>query len=85
MPLLPVRDIACQQAVELISDYLEGALPRRARRRLEAHLKDCPHCSRYLEQMRVTIATMGRVEPETLEPEVRDTVVDLWRRYHSSE
>lgn len=82
MGLLPVRDIACQQAVELISDYLEGVLPRRARRRLEAHLRNCPHCSRYLEQMRVTIATMGRVEPESLDPDARDTVVELWRRFH---
>jgi anti-sigma factor RsiW len=39
--------------VELITDYLEGALTRSQRRRFEAHLAGCEHCSEYLEQMRV--------------------------------
>lgn len=75
------RDLVCQQAVELVTDYLEGNLRRRQRRRFEAHLQNCPHCRRYLEQMRITIATMGRVEHETLDPEVRDTLIELFERY----
>jgi hypothetical protein len=34
-------DIVCRQAVELVTDYLEGALTKRARRRFETHLKGC--------------------------------------------
>ena len=45
------RDIVCQQAVELVTDYLEGALSRRVRRRFEGHLKVCPNCAAYLEQI----------------------------------
>jgi anti-sigma factor RsiW len=52
----------CQQAVELVTDYLEGSLSRRDRRRFEAHLRNCPNCSAYLEQIRATIALAGAVE-----------------------
>jgi len=75
--------VVCQQAVELVTDYLEGALSRRDRKRLEAHLKECEHCHEYFEQMRLTIALAGRVEPESLAPEVRDELVALYRRWQS--
>ena len=77
------RDIVCQQAVELVTDYLEGALSRRARRRFEAHLAGCPHCTEYLAQMRETIRLTGRLEPEDLTPQQRDEFVDLYRRWRS--
>lgn len=76
------RDIVCQQAVELVTEYLDGALSRRQRRRFEAHLRDCPNCSAYLEQIRATIASTGQIDPETLDPVVRDELVELFRRQH---
>ena len=75
------RRLVCRQAVELVTDYLEGALSTRDRERFEAHLADCPHCADYLAQMRVTIATVGRVEPDSLAPEVRAELVRLYRRW----
>ena len=65
------KDIVCQQAVELVTEYLEGSLSRRSRRRFEAHLRACPNCSAYLEQIRVTIQLTGTVEPEDLTPEAQ--------------
>ena len=75
------RRLVCRQAVELVTDYLEGALSSRDRERFEAHLADCPHCAEYLAQMRVTIETVGRIEPDSLAPEVRDELVRLYRRW----
>jgi predicted anti-sigma-YlaC factor YlaD len=75
------RDLVCQQAVELVTDYLEGKLSRRQKRRFEAHLRACPNCRAYLEQIRQTIEVLGQVEPETLAPETRDDLIDLFRRY----
>lgn len=75
------RDLVCQQAVELVTDYLEGALSRRQRRRFELHLRGCPHCSAYLEQIRIVIASTGRVEPGDLDADVRDTLVELFRQF----
>ena len=77
------RDLVCQQAVELVTDYLEGALPPRERARFEAHLAACPHCTEYLEQIRSTIAAMGRIEPEELAPAARDELVALYRSWRS--
>lgn len=76
-------DLACQQAVELITDYLEGALSRRERRRLESHLKACPNCAAYLEQIRATIDLTGEIEPGDLTPEARTELTDLYRRWRS--
>jgi anti-sigma factor RsiW len=74
------KDLVCQQAVELVTAYLEGALSWRQRRRYEAHVRGCPNCHAYLEQIRTTIAATGRLDPETLSPEVRDELVELFRR-----
>ena len=77
------RPIVCQQAVELVTDYLEGLLYGPDLASFEAHLAECPHCHEYLEQMRATIAALGRVEPESLSPEMRDDLVALYRRWQA--
>jgi anti-sigma factor RsiW len=79
------KDIVCQQAVEMITDYLEGALSRRDRRRLEAHLRACPNCSAYLEQIRLTIRLTGTVEAEDLSPEAQDELTELFRKWRSGQ
>jgi predicted anti-sigma-YlaC factor YlaD len=78
--LLP-RDLVCQQAVELVTDYLEGALGRRDRRRFESHLDACPNCRAYLEQIRTTIQLAGAMEPQDLTPEARADLIELYRRW----
>jgi anti-sigma factor RsiW len=85
MKLLRRRDVVCRQAVELVTDYLEDKLAPRARRRFEAHLAACPHCTEYLAQMRETISLAGRVEPEDLTPQARDELTDLYRRWRSEQ
>jgi anti-sigma factor RsiW len=79
--LTPTR-LVCQQAVELMSDYLDGSLSRRDRKRLERHLAGCDACNAYLEQMRVTIVASGVVVADDLTPEVLETLTDLFRRFH---
>jgi predicted anti-sigma-YlaC factor YlaD len=77
------KDIVCQQAVEMVTDYLEGALSRRQRRRFEFHLRGCPNCSAYLEQIRVTIELTGAIDPDELSPEAKQDLIDLYRRWRS--
>ncbi|MCW2978860.1 MAG: anti-sigma factor [Solirubrobacterales bacterium] len=82
MRLLPHKDpLVCQEVVELVTDYLEGALSRRERRRFEAHLADCPHCTEYLAQMRATIRLTGQLEPGDLSPEMSDDLGEIFRRW----
>ncbi len=75
------KDIVCEQAVELVTDYLEGALSRRDRRRFERHLHACQNCAAYLEQIRITIKLTGVIEPDELTPEAKQDLADLYRRW----
>ena len=77
------RDLVCQQAVELVTDYLEGALSARPRRRFEAHLANCPNCTEYLAQMRTTIALTGQLTSRDLTPEMRTEFVAIYRRWRA--
>ncbi len=72
-------DLACNELVELVTDYLEGALPPSDRSRFEAHLMECGDCRHYLQQMEVTIRTIGHLTEETIEPQARDELLNLFR------
>jgi anti-sigma factor RsiW len=76
------RDLVCEQAVQLATDYLDGSLERRDRRRFERHLRSCPNCTEYLAQLRLTIALAGRVESDELPPETRADLIELFNRFH---
>jgi anti-sigma factor RsiW len=84
---LPTRhSLVCQQAVELVTDYLEGALSRADHRRFEKHLARCDGCTEYLAQIRATIAITGRVTPDDLTEQMRGEFIDLYRRWqHESD
>jgi|1186.fasta_scaffold551790_2 anti-sigma factor RsiW len=73
------RTIRCQELVELLTDYLEGALPADEVAAVEAHLARCPGCEHYLEQMRATIAALGSVPVETLSPQAQADLLDAFR------
>lgn len=76
-------ELVCQQMVELITDYLEGTLPRSQRRRFDAHLEGCEHCTEYLEQMRTTIRLTGRLQAQDLSPEMRREFGAIYRRWRA--
>jgi len=77
------QPLVCQQMVELITDYLEGSLPRSVRRRFEAHIAGCEHCSEYLEQMRTTIRLTGRLRAEDLSPQMSEEFAAIYRRWQA--
>jgi anti-sigma factor RsiW len=73
--------IPCRDVVEAITAYVEGTLPVREHRRLDAHLGACPHCSAYLEQIRLTIVVTGRLEPDDLSPEALADLTGVFRAW----
>jgi anti-sigma factor RsiW len=80
MRLLSRRnEMTCQELVELVTEYLEGTLPARDRRRFERHIGTCEYCDRYLDQMRITIRTLGRLPEEEISPAARDALLDAFR------
>ena len=71
--------ISCQQVVEVITDYLEGRMLPEDVAVLEAHLAICDGCQWYLDQMRTTIAAVGRIEDDEVPAELRDTLLGAFR------
>jgi len=59
-------DLPCQELVELVTAYLDGALDKETRARFEEHIAGCPGCAAYLEQFRETIHLLGTVDTERL-------------------
>jgi len=78
-------DVHCREAVELVTDYLEGSLTRRTRRAFEKHLRACDGCDAYLAQMRVIIDTTGSVGPEDLDAATLDGITELYRQFRTED
>jgi anti-sigma factor RsiW len=72
----------CVELVELVTAYLDGALDDSTRARFEDHLQACDGCETYLQQFRTTVATLGKIPDEELDPAFRDrllTAFGHWR------
>ena len=76
-----VEHISCQEVVELVTDYLEGAMSREDVARFEYHLTLCDGCVFYVDQIRMTIAAVGRIGEEDVPPEIRDDLVAAFRDF----
>jgi predicted anti-sigma-YlaC factor YlaD len=76
-------DLTCQEIVELVTDYLEGALPPRDRLDFERHLVWCSWCRDYLDQVRATIELTGKLDVEEPPSPLREQLLEAfkdWKR-----
>ncbi len=78
-------NLSCQEMVELVTDYLEGALDRATRTKVAAHLAECDGCADYVEQMRATVAMLGRVETSSLDDAAMDELMAAFRTFHTGQ
>jgi anti-sigma factor RsiW len=74
-------DLSCQELVELVTEYLEGALSPGDRARFEAHIARCDGCGAYLQQMRATVDLLGHLPPESVSPEAEATLLAAFRSW----
>ena len=77
--MIDTESLSCQELVELVTDYLEDALPPEERARFEDHLERCRGCTNYVEQIRITIALMGRARADELDPATCEAIVEAFR------
>jgi predicted anti-sigma-YlaC factor YlaD len=76
-----VEPISCQEVVELVTDYLDGAMSPSDVARSDHHLSLCEGCVFYVDQIRMTIAAVGQIGEEDVPPEVRDDLVTAFRDF----
>jgi len=79
-----IEQLSCQELVELVTSYLQGALPDSERLELERHLDTCDGCRQYVEQMRTTIALTGEARPPDLTPDAEEALLTAFRDWTSS-
>lgn len=77
------EDLTCAELVELVTEYLEDALPPRDRQRFEEHLASCDGCAAHLHQMRSTIAAVGRLTEEGLSEAAKRDLLEAFRDWKS--
>jgi len=80
----PIEQLSCQELVELVTDYVENALPAENRVRFEDHLGTCEGCRNYLEQMQATIAVVGRLRPEDVSPDAARALLGAFHDWKAS-
>lgn len=79
------QDLTCRELVEIITDYLEGAMPEPERARFEEHVAGCAPCRAYLRQMRMTLDTVGRLREEDMAPADRAGLLTAFRQWHAGD
>jgi anti-sigma factor RsiW len=72
-------DLACRELVELVTDYLEGALAPDERVAFELHLAVCDGCTAYLRQFRDTLRVAGRLTERSIPVDVQDRLLEAFR------
>ena len=75
------QELVCREAVELVTDYLEGALDAETRARFEEHLELCRGCEVYLHQMRETAERLGGIPAESLSPDAEAALLAAFRGF----
>lgn len=79
--MTPDMDLTCRELVELVTDYLEGALPSGERMRFEKHLGGCENCQTYLQQMEHTIHLSGQLTEESIPEAAKQTLLETFRAW----
>ena len=76
--------VTCHEVVELVTDYLERALPADEAALVEQHLNFCDGCVWYVDQIRTTVAAVGRIREEDVPPETRASLLAAFRDWKRS-
>ena len=76
--------LSCQEMVELVTDYLEGALSPADRARFDAHISGCEGCTMYLRQMREMLELLGELTPDSISPQAEAELLATFRDWKSA-
>ena len=76
--------LSCQEVVELVTGYLDGALPAEDAALFEQHLNFCEGCVWYVDQLRSTVETVGEIREEQIPPEAKEQLIAAFRDWKRS-
>jgi Major Facilitator Superfamily/Putative zinc-finger len=65
-------EFACKELVELVTDYLDGALPPELKDRFHTHLTGCDGCVEYVRQIGLTVRALKEADLHLAPAAARD-------------
>jgi anti-sigma factor RsiW len=77
-------EMNCREFVELVTEFLDGALGDLVQRRFLQHLEACTGCERYLDELRNTISAVRCLPPEPLSDGERERLLTAFRQWRTS-
>ena len=77
--------LSCQEMVELVTDYLEGALAPAEHARFEAHIAGCEGCTMYLRQMRDMLEVLGELTTDSISPQAEADLLAAFRDWKTTD
>ena len=75
------NDLTCKELVELVTEYFEGTLSPADQARFAKHLAVCIWCGAYLEQMRITVRTLGKLTEELIPLKAKEDLLEIFREW----
>ena len=69
--------VTCEHSIELLLDYLEGALPPEEMKALDRHFKACPPCIDFLRKYRTTPSLCRKALESDVPPEMASRLTNF--------
>jgi predicted anti-sigma-YlaC factor YlaD len=79
-----LNDLSCKELVELVTDYLEGALSEQDSARFDSHIAKCDWCRIYIEQIKLTVKSMGQLSEANISPQAQGELLQAFRTWKQS-
>ena len=82
--LMSLDAMDCNELVEMVTAYLDDALDGDTKARFESPLGDCDGCDgceNYLQQLRETVRTAGKIRDDELDPAFRSRLLDAFKDF----
>lgn len=76
-----MAELTCRELLELLTDYLDGALAGPVAASVDRHLDECEHCRHYLEEFRASIEATAGLREEAVPAEVREALLAAFRTW----
>jgi len=75
-----MKDLVCASGVDLIMDYLEGALSPEVTADIEAHVASCGRCAAFIASYQATPRIVREASAFELPPDLEESLMAFLRR-----
>lgn len=82
--MVSVEEMPCNELVERVTDYLEGALDGITMARLREHLMVCASCEEYINEVRLAVRVASELSTERISASLDANLLAIYREWSES-